>query len=94
MHFVYIIYSVSRDLYYTGESSDPHERLIKHNSGHYSDSFTNQASDWKLIFILECAHRSQAILIERHVKKMKSRTYIKNLIDYPDISNKLKNLYK
>ncbi|WP_121065197.1 GIY-YIG nuclease family protein [Maribacter vaceletii] len=34
MHYLYIIYSVTLDKYYTGESTDPITRLEQHNA-HY-----------------------------------------------------------
>ena len=93
MHFVYIIHSESRDRFYVGESIDPLKRVIQHNQGHYSDSFSRQASDWRLVFKLECSGRKQALQIEQHIKKMKSRKYIQNLLKYKEISAKLKEMY-
>ena len=36
----------------------------------------------------------QALAIEKHIKKMKSKIYIENLTRYPEMSNKLIKKYK
>jgi len=88
-HFVYIIYSESADRFYIGETSNVQERINQHNSGFYDFAFSKQASDWNLYWSLECNSRSQAIKIEKHIKKMRNRKFYENLILYPEISQKL-----
>jgi putative endonuclease len=39
--------------------------------------------------MLESTSENQARLIEKHIKKMKSKTYIHNLVKYPEIAEKL-----
>lgn len=51
------------------------------------------ANDWVLYYSLNELKYKQARLIENHVKKMKSRKYIENLIKYPDISKRSIELY-
>ncbi|MGM8360773.1 GIY-YIG nuclease family protein [Flavobacterium sp. ARAG 55.4] len=89
MHFVYIIYSVEKDSFYIGETSDIELRLQWHNSGIFESSYTKIANDWVLFHIIECTDIFQARKIERHIKDMKSKTYISNLKKYPEISEKL-----
>ncbi|MFL9829989.1 GIY-YIG nuclease family protein [Flavobacterium sp. ST-87] len=89
MHFVYIIYSVEKDTFYIGETSDIELRLQWHNSGIFENSYTKIANDWVLFHIIECTDIFQARKIERHIKDMKSKTYISNLKKYPEISEKL-----
>ncbi len=59
-----------------------------------SNKFTANAEDWKLFLQIQCENKIQALNIEKHIKKMKSKTYIENLIKYPDIILKLKSKYK
>jgi len=74
---------------------DVNERLENHLGKKYSTSnFTQKANDWTLFHSIECANISQARLIELHIKKMKSSTYIKNLKRYPEISRKLLKKYE
>ena len=54
------------------------------------NKFTAKADDWELFFSELCVSKEQANGIERHIKKMKSKIYINNLIKYPDIILKLK----
>lgn len=88
-HFVYIIYSKQADHYYIGQSEDLNRRLIEHNSHLYQESFTKVASDWELVMSLRCASKRQAIKIETHIKKNKSRKYVEDCIRYPEICQKL-----
>ena len=88
-HFVYIIYSESADRFYIGETCDVPERIQQHNTGFYDSSFSKQASDWGLFWLLECKSRSQALKIEKHIKKMRNRKFYENLNRYPEIAQKL-----
>ena len=93
MNFVYILYSNSLNKYYVGETVDIQERIKHHNSGFYDNAYTKQTKDWILFYSIECKSRVQARKIETHIKKMKSKTYIRNLLKYPEIMIKLKNKY-
>ncbi|MHC1706963.1 MAG: GIY-YIG nuclease family protein [Bacteroidales bacterium] len=93
MHKVYIIYSGTLDRYYIGQTQDLERRVAQHNEGFYKDSFTTRSKDWELYFQIECASRKQAIAIELHIKRMKSRRYLENLKTYPELSEKLKERY-
>ena len=90
---VYIIYSKSLDKYYVGESEDANKRLVLHNSAHFSNSFTARARDWRLVMTLTCENRVTARKIEVHIKRMKSRKYIEDLITYPEMRIKLLNRF-
>ena len=89
MYFVYVIYSQALDSYYVGYSSDPEVRSKQHNEGFYFDSFTSKSSDWNLFYVLKCNDKTQALKIEKHIKRMKSRKYLQDLAKYPEIGNKL-----
>ena len=92
-HCVYIIYSKNLNKYYVGETSDLQKRLEEHKSGFYVNSYTSKAQDWILFFQIDCEHKAQALNIEKHIKKMKSRNYLINLKTYPEIGIKLKERY-
>ena len=79
MSYVYIIFSESLNRFYVGETIDLNKRLVEHNEGVYARSFTKKA---------------QAIQIEKHIKRMKSVVYIKNLKLYPEIAERLKEKYR
>ena len=92
---VYIIHSPSIDRYYIGSTTEElAKRLMAHNSGKYgSKSFTSRAKDWELYYSIDCVSKSQALKIEQHIKRMKSRKYIENLKTYDEIGTKLKSMY-
>jgi putative endonuclease len=88
----YIIFSKALDRYYVGYTQEPFiERLRKHNEHSYGmHRFTSAANDWEEFLFIECRDATQAIRVEKHIKKMKSRKYIENLKKYPEIIVKLK----
>ena len=78
-YFVYILYSQSKDRYYTGYSVNPEERLIEHNMG--ATTSTRSGRPWLLVYTEEYDDKHAAIIREREIKGMKSRKYIKTLIE-------------
>jgi len=90
-YYCYIIYSSTLNRFYTGVTHvDLSDRLIKHNIAAYGNHrYTAKANDWELYLAIHCFSYSQAIGIERHIKKMKSSTYIRNLGKYPEMVEKL-----
>jgi len=79
MHFVYVLYSPSLDKYYIGETVDPQERLLQHNSSFFKGSSTTIANDWKIILTMTVNNCSEARLIERFIKSMKSKRFLYDL---------------
>ncbi|QCX40757.1 GIY-YIG nuclease family protein [Aureibaculum algae] len=84
-HYLYIIYSISIDKYYIGETNNLDERLIKHNKHLYKKSFTKIASDWNYVLTKECLQRNDAIYLEKFIKRMKSKKFIEKIILKPNI---------
>ncbi|WP_343747641.1 GIY-YIG nuclease family protein [Fluviicola sp.] len=85
----YILYSSVKDKFYTGVSENPAERLKKHNSK--NKGFTNQASDWKIVFLKPFDSKSEALAYEKQIKAWKSKIKIQKLIrsatsEHPDAS--------
>ena len=79
MFYIYIIYSPSSDIYYLGYSKDPARRLIEHNSKLF-DTYTSKHRPWLLKAYFECSDvESDAIQIERFIKKQKSRKLLEKL---------------
>ena len=92
MYYCYIIYSPTLRRFYTGSTSLlASERIERHLEKYYGNNkFTSKVNDWELFYTIPCETRSQALKIERYIKKMKSAKYIRNLVKYPDIAIKLK----
>ena len=92
MFIVYILRSEKLNRFYTGFTSNLGERLEFHRNAP-SHKFTGKADDWELFHAIECESKSQAIAIEEHIKKMKSKVYILNLKKYPELGAKLLTRY-
>lgn len=93
VHQVYILYSPSLDTYYTGQSEAFEERLKWHLEHLFPGSYTKRAADWQIVLTIDCISRKQAVNLEAHIKRMKSRRYIENLRRYPEIIRRLQERY-
>jgi len=85
MHFLYIIYSTSKNRYYVGETHNTNARLTKHNQHTYSGGFSKIANDWVVVLNFECRYKDDALFLEKFIKRMKSRKFIKKVIEDPSI---------
>ena len=96
MAHCYILFSENLDRFYIGATDRSlEERLLKHNNASYgSHRYTAAANDWQIFLSIKCENITQAINIERHLKRMKSKIYLQNLIKYPEITQKLLLHYK
>ncbi len=86
---VYILYSKKLDSYYIGSCKNLDERMLEHARKKFNTSFTIRADDWKLFLKIDNLEYKQARDIEGHIKKMKSRKYIENMVKYPELIDKL-----
>jgi putative endonuclease len=64
--------------------------MERHLSNYDENKFTSIAKDWELYFLIDCSTMAQALKIEAHIKRMKSRKYIENVRAYPEMVEKLK----
>jgi len=90
---VYILHSIKLNRYYIGFTSDFDTRLDFHLNSDVQRKFTHKANDWTTFLKIECQSKKQALAIENHIKKMKSKVYVENLLVYPEIINKLLEKY-
>jgi len=88
------LYSSDIDTFYVGQTVNIINRLEEHLHHLISDAFTKRASDWKLFYKLDCENKRQAIMIESHIKRMKSRKYYENLRAFPEIGENLLMKYR
>lgn len=91
----YILFSEKLNKYYIGTTSkNVDARIEEHNMNHYGDAkFTSPANDWVLFKSIPCNDLLQARKIEQHIKKMKSKKYILDLNNYPELIQKLKDRF-
>jgi len=84
MFYIYILYSDSADRYYIGHTNDPDRRLTEHNTSEEL-KFTSKYRPWTMLLAFEVSEsRGEAIKVERFIKRQKSRTFIKKLIEFRD----------
>ncbi len=80
MYTFYILYSALADVYYVGHTGDAMaERLRRHLSDHHG--FTARQKDWIVCYYEVFQTKVDAYAREREVKKWKSKSRIKKLID-------------
>ena len=83
MFYVYIIHSKTADKYYTGYSENPWERILQHNDND-TDKYTGKYNNWELAAVFKVSeNRAEAMVLEKFIKKQKTRKLIEKLID-PD----------
>lgn len=80
MYYIYILYSTISDISYIGYSETPWERLIQHNTKE-EGTFSSKHKPWELKAVFEAGTKSDAVTLERFIKKQKSKTLIAKLID-------------
>ena len=90
---VYILFSKSANRYYVGCSKGFDERLRLHNDKVFDRSYTRRPDDRGLYYQIIYNTVAQARRIESHIKRMKSRRYIENMLLCPEISNRLLEKY-
>ena len=80
MFYIYILLSERSGHYYVGHTDDPDRRLFEHNNAE-SVTFTSKYRPWNLVFKYPVSeNRSDAIMIEKYLKKRKSKTLLNKLI--------------
>ena len=89
---VYVLHSEKLNRFYIGYTSNFEQRLDFHRTS-ASHKFTYSGGDWREFLKIECKSKLQAIKIESHIKKMKSKIYIHNLRRYPEMQEKLLKKY-
>jgi len=75
MH-VYILYSETILRYYVGQTANIESRLLRHNNGYVKS--TKRGLPWKLIYKIEVNSRSEALILERKIKKRGAKRYLDN----------------
>jgi putative endonuclease len=81
MFFVYVLYSEALNRYYVGQSANLVKRMTEHLAG--LARFTCAAKDWELVFVQCVSDRRDAVLLERRIKKAKSRKTIERFVADP-----------
>ena len=71
---VYILFSKISSRYYVGQTADIKKRLKRHNQGFVPS--TKGSIPWELVLQLEVSTRSEAMLLEKKIKKRGAKRHI------------------
>jgi putative endonuclease len=77
MYTTYILYSPSIKKYYTGQTTDLNRRIEEHNRG--KTSFLAQGMPWMIIYYKEFNSRSEAMRLEKYIKKRGAERFLIDL---------------
>ena len=81
MFYIYIIYSNTAEKFYVGHSENPWDRLIQHNENE-GDKYTGKYQNWELKAVFQVSeNRGDALLIEKFIKRQKSKKLLLKLIE-------------
>ena len=75
---VYILYSISVDRYYVGQTSNLEDRLKRHNQGR--SKYTKSGIPWTLKYKESFGTRSEAKAREKKFKSAESRDQLRSYI--------------
>jgi putative endonuclease len=75
MYVVYILHSSRIGKFYTGQTVDLNRRMKEHNRG--KTSFSVSGMPWLLVFSKICSSRSQALKLEKFIKKRGAVRFLK-----------------
>ena len=78
MYTAYILQSSKDSKYYIGSTDNIDKRIIKHNKGY--SRYTKNKGPFNLVYKEDFPTRSEAKKREYHLKSLKSRVAIENLI--------------
>ena len=74
MYLVYFIYSGKWQRYYVGSTNNYIDRLERHNQGR--NKYTKSGVPWDSIHTIECINRSEAVRLEKKIKKRGISRYL------------------
>ena len=79
-NYVYILYSKSLKQFYKGQTNDLSDRLARHNAGY--ELATEPGRPWLLMWSVEKASRSEAVVLESKLKNLSADRLIKFMMKY------------
>ncbi len=77
MYTTYILYSFSRNRFYSGHCEQMTKRLEQHNTGR--NKSTKSGIPWKIVFTQEFSSRSEAATLESRIKKRGASRFLSDI---------------
>ncbi|MBL7890991.1 MAG: GIY-YIG nuclease family protein [Bacteroidia bacterium] len=78
VYFVYILRSLKNGSFYKGQTNNLQKRLTEHNSG--KEKSTARYAPWELAWACSKTYRSEAVILERKLKNITSKSKIEDFI--------------
>jgi len=78
MYYIYIICS-EEGRYYIGSTDDVDYRVKQHNSKQFK-GWTNRYSNWRVVYTEKFSSRTEALICEKFIKRMKGGGQFKKLL--------------
>jgi putative endonuclease len=76
-YVVYILFSDILRKYYVGSTENFERRISQHNTGR--GNFTSKGMPWTLVKLIECDSRTEAVGLERKIKKRGIERFLEDL---------------
>jgi len=77
MYITYIIYSEKIKRFYSGQTEDIDRRIEEHNRG--KTPFLARGIPWELVYSRQFDSRSEALKLEKYIKKRGAARFIQDL---------------
>jgi putative endonuclease len=80
-YWIYVIESQASGRYYCGHTDDVERRVNQHNDPEYRPTRTTKIwkGPWRLVWTRECPNRSEAVTLERQIKKRGIGRYLEKV---------------
>jgi len=80
-YWVYILKSQTTDRFYCGHTDDLNHRINQHNNPDYNFTRTTKVikGPWEIVWTAECPSRSEAMRLEKSIKKREIGRFLKKL---------------
>ena len=78
MFITYVLYSLSFDKIYIGQTNNFERRLVEHNSGNHR--YTKRYIPWQIIHTEKFNTRAEAMKREKKLKSHQGRKYIREVL--------------
>jgi putative endonuclease len=75
--YVYILFSEKLDKFYTGQTNNMEDRIMRHNSA--QERFTSSGVPWKLVWSEPFKTRAEAVKLKKKIKKRGTKRYLNDI---------------
>jgi len=94
MYYLYILYAATADKYYVGYTDNVQRRLSEHNTSE-RNTYTSKFRPWEIKAIYQIGSGlSDAVRIERYIKRQKSRALLEHLVTGGELHGVLTQLVR